>query len=325
MRILLHKDSAARIRDRIPGLGFPVELFEADKSGVIAPSGSPIASEDVAPEVVWLSNEGMRDAPRVMFGAARHSSSVRFVQGGMAGLDSPVVREIFDRGVKLANSDAQAIAIAEYTLSQVVGAWYPFAEYQKVQAAKEWREVRFRELSQSRWLIIGYGNIGREIAKRAKGFGAHVTGVRRATSPDQYADEVVSMDDMAPHLAQADIVVLSIGLNDRTRDMADAAFFAGMKPGALLVNIGRGALIVEDALIAALDSGRVDTAILDVVRVEPAPQDHPFWTHPRVRLTAHTSHAGSARTARGDQLFLDNLKRYAEGKALRNEVTAASF
>jgi len=98
--------------------------------------------------------------------------------------------------------------------------------------------------------------------------------------------------------------------------MADAAFFAAMKPGSVLVNVGRGGLVEEAALLAGLEAGAPEHALLDVFQTEPLPDDSPFWAHPKVSLTAHASAFGSGQTARNDALFLENLRRRIAGEAL---------
>jgi len=105
--------------------------------------------------------------------------------------------------------------------------------------------------------------------------------------------------------------------------MCDAAFFKALKPGAILINIGRGGLIDEDALRAGLDRGQPAHAVLDVFATEPLPPDSWFWDHPKVRVSAHTSNSGDGNLARGDELFLDNLARYLAKQPLRNEADPA--
>ena len=153
-----------------------------------------------------------------------------------------------------------------------------------------------------------------------KAFDARILAVRNRAAPSDLADETGTRDDLSRLLPEADVVVLACPLNDATRGMADARFFDRMKEGAILVNVARGGLVDDAALLAALDEGRVGTAVLDVFEPEPLPTSSPYWTHPNVRLTAHTSFAGDGVVPRGDELFLANLPRYLAGEPLINEV-----
>jgi phosphoglycerate dehydrogenase-like enzyme len=156
-------------------------------------------------------------------------------------------------------------------------------------------------------------------------FGARVVGVRRNPKPSEFADQIATLADVPSLLPAADVVVLSCALNDQTRDLANDKFFAAMKPGSILINIARGGVVVEDALLKGLARNTPRVAVLDVFRQEPLPETSQFWTHPQVRVTAHTSAAGSGTIGRGDKLFLNNLKRYAAGEPLLNEVSASSL
>jgi phosphoglycerate dehydrogenase-like enzyme len=326
MNILLHKTSLRRIEQRLQSNGLPVELYVLDEDGVVRHDGETVPREALQPEVIWISLDAFEGRQlRVLFDAALNEQSVKWVQTFSAGLDWPLFRQVFDRGVRMSNSNAQAVSIAEFVLSQVLSEWHPIATYRAAQKAHEWKRIKYRELSQTSWLIVGYGNIGREIARRAKAFGASVVGIRRNIAADEFADEIAGMAELPRLLPAADIVVLACGLNDATRDLAGPAFFAAMKPGSFLVNIGRGGLVDEDALLKALETDAPARAILDVFRQEPLPTESPFWDHPKVRLTGHTSAASSGTMARGDQLFLDNLQRFAKGEPLINEVSERSF
>ncbi|HVJ55169.1 MAG TPA: NAD(P)-dependent oxidoreductase [Aliidongia sp.] len=326
MKIFLHKRAADRIGEALGATGLPLELLTVDDDGAFALDGKPIEVEAVRPDIVWLSLDAFATKQSKLFlDKAAESGAVRMMQSCVAGLDLPVFRRIFEQGTKLANSDAQAIAIAEYVVANVVAEWHPIAEQRKAQSERQWRRVPFRELSQSRWLIVGFGKIGQEIARRVKPFGAHVTGIRRNMAPHAAADEMAALSDLRRFLPAADVVVLAAGLNDATRDLAGADFFTAMKPGAFFVNIGRGDLVDEAALLGALDHGTPSVAILDVFRTEPLPPDSPFWAHPRIRLTPHSASGGDGTRGRGDSLFLTNLKRFAAGERLVNEVDERSF
>ena len=175
------------------------------------------------------------------------------------------------------------------------------------------------------WLIAGFGPIGQEVARRVKAFGANTTVIRRSPAPSPLADRSGTMANLATFLPEADVIVLACSLNAQTRGFAGPGFFGAVKEGAILVNIARGALIDDAAMIAALDQGRLATAILDVFHEEPLPPGNPLWSHPKVRMTSHTSFAGSGVRGRWDQLFLDNITRYVRSQALANEVDPADI
>jgi phosphoglycerate dehydrogenase-like enzyme len=326
MKLMLHSNALQRVDDRLRGLNIPLELYVVDADGVIRLDGSVVEQAAVRAEAVWASLDTFPGARfRPFFGVAMENPGVKWVQTFNAGLDLPIFRDIVRRGVRLTNSSAQAVAMAEFVMGQVFAEWYPTAQYRAAQAAHEWRRIGFREISQSHWLIVGYGNIGREIARRAKAFGAHVAGVRRSPKPDEFADEVCGQGELARLLPSADVVVLACSLTEATRDMAGVDFFGRMKPGAMLVNVGRGGLVDEGALVAALDAGTPSVAILDVFREEPLPAASALWDHPKIRISAHTSASGGGTLARGDTLFLDNLALYARGAKLINEVDESFF
>jgi phosphoglycerate dehydrogenase-like enzyme len=131
------------------------------------------------------------------------------------------------------------------------------------------------------------------------------------------------LDAVQAHLPAADVVVLCLPADPVTRGFADADFFAAMKTGAVFVNVGRGALVDEAALLAGLDRGAPAHAVLDVFVTEPLPPESPFWRHPGVSLTSHTSGYSIGEHARNKRLFMDNLRRFLSGEPLIGEVDAA--
>jgi phosphoglycerate dehydrogenase-like enzyme len=175
------------------------------------------------------------------------------------------------------------------------------------------------------WLIVGLGAIGGEIARRAKAFDAYVVGVRRRPTGGEAVDELIQPRDVIDALPRADVVVLAAPANDETTRLVNARFLAAMKPGSILVNVARGELVDEAALLAALDTGVPDVAVLDVFATEPLPAESPFWTHPRVVMTPHSSGGGTGRLERAVDVFADNLVRWQRGVDLRHEFTLADL
>ena len=172
---------------------------------------------------------------------------------------------------------------------------------------------------------MGYGPIGHEVAKRAKAFGAGISVVRRSPKTSAIVDKAGTIADLGTLLPEADIIVFACPLNEKTRGFASIDFFKAVKPGAILVNIARGGRIDDASMIEALDDGLLETAVLDVFHTEPLPIDDPLWSHPKIRLTPHTSFAGNGGQERWDQLFLDNLVRFTKAEALTQEVDPADI
>jgi phosphoglycerate dehydrogenase-like enzyme len=149
--------------------------------------------------------------------------------------------------------------------------------------------------------------------------------VRRHPTGTEPVDRMVTPDALRAAIPEVDVVVLAAPANATTHRLVDRGFLRAVKPGALLINVARGSLVDEDALLDALDSGVLAAAVLDVTDVEPLPPDHRLWSHPGVTITAHNAAGGTGRYARAADLFIENLGRYRSGDRLRHEVTAADF
>ncbi|KQX23453.1 MULTISPECIES: D-2-hydroxyacid dehydrogenase [unclassified Sphingomonas] len=253
----------------------------------------------------WLS-----DAAPIFHDAIRRAPNLRWVQSASSGFDAPFLRELADRGVAVSRTTVQSLGIAEFVMARLLSLFQREPERHALQAARDWRALPFREIHGTRWLIVGFGTIGRDIAIRAKAFGAEIVGMRRDPSPDPAADRIAHPERLSDELAGADVVVLALPLSDATRHMIDAAALAATKPDAVLINVGRGGLVDHYALIAALDAGRPAHAILDVAPLEPLPADDPLWSHPRVWMTAHASAYGDGLGNRADRFALDNIRRF---------------
>ena len=318
-RILFYEPSYRRIAPRLANLKGLVPII-MDSEGQCSLDGKPLADDKIDPEIGWASSDLFTGPVRPYMIALLKAPHLKWVQSGAAGFDNPVFAQIVAKGAKLTTNHSQAVGMSEYVLATVLDHLQMGPERRREQAAKRWTRIAFREVWGSRWLIIGFGAIGQETARRAKAFGAHITGVRRTQGSDPLADALAPPERIPELLKDSDVVVLSLPLSPKTENMADAKFFAAMKPGSVFVNVGRGGLVDETALLAALDAGKPEHAVLDVFRTEPLQADSPFWTHPRVTATAHCSAIGSGLTQRTDDLFVDNLARYLKGERLRNEA-----
>ncbi len=319
-RILAYGPAFRRIEAHIAD-GLDVVLMEDD--GSVVHDGRKVSVQDAQPEVAWVSLDlfGTPQA-RDYWTALLASRRLAWTHSDAAGTDGPIYARLMATGTRFTTNDSQATAIAEYVLGEILCRFQRVAERRAAQAAAQWRALTFREIAGSRWLVIGFGAIGQAVATRARAFGAHITGVRRSGDTHPAADAIIALDQLHDALPQADVIVLSIPLTAATRRLASEAFFARVKEGAVFVNVGRGGLVDEDALVAALVTHAPEHAILDVFDVEPLPTDSPLWTHDRVVVTAHAAAMGAGRISRSDALFLDNLSRYVRLRQLRNEASA---
>jgi phosphoglycerate dehydrogenase-like enzyme len=321
MQILMSDAAYRRVGGALAAMGEDLDVVTLDPDGVFHHAGAAIPAAEVDPEVFWMSLDLYKTGPMpLFFGTLLGGSRGRWIQVPAAGLDNPIFKKLMAKGLRLTKSTAQAPPIAEYVMAHALSILHPIAEQARLQAAHAWRVVEFREIAQTRWLMLGFGAIGTAIAERLAPFGAPLTVVRRHTAPEPLTAAVRPTSELLAALPDADVVILACALNEETRGVAGEAFFQAMKPGALLINIARGALVDEAALKAGLDRDQPAMAVLDVFATEPLPEDSWFWAHPKVRVTAHGSNAGDGLAARGDLLFLENLKRYRAGEPLIAEA-----
>lgn len=225
----------------------------------------------------------------------------------------------------------------DYRLTRAVGIFgQPMAEYVLTYLLAHRRRLLPRLASQveQRWdnqappslrgcrvLVVGAGDIGSDIARFLAPFGVELRGIARQPRAIAPFAEVHGLDALAEQAAWADCLVNVLPDTPATRDLYDAALFAGMRAEALFINAGRGVAVVDADLVAALRAGQLAGAVIDVCREEPLPAGHPFWDAPRLLLTGHSS--APTEPAAMAALFLDNLQRYRDGQQLRGEVDFA--
>lgn len=236
-----------------------------------------------------------------------------------AGLDAFPLDFLRDRGVTMTNGvGINAIAVAEYAVLGVLAAAKRFDEVVRMADRHEWSlEAPGRvELADTRALIVGMGAIGKLIAERLRAFGVEVVGVTRSGR-----DGSLTPDQWKPRLGEFDWVVLAAPSTGETRALLGGDEFAAMKSSAWLINIARGDMIDQDALIAALKAGTIAGAFLDPTDPEPLPADHPLWDAPNTMITMHLS--GRSQTKmfqRAAALFVENLNAFVEGRPMQNVV-----
>lgn len=220
-------------------------------------------------------------------------------------------------------------AIAEHTMAMLFSIARGLPAYHRAQAANSWdpelvQYVRFGELKGKTLLVAGLGGIGTEVAWRAHGLGMRVIATRNSSRSGPPFVEYVGLSDELLSLAgKADVVVNALPLTEETTGLFDKAFFEAMPKGGIFVSVGRGASTVTADLVAALDSGQLYGAGLDVTDPEPLPPDSPLWQKPNVIITPHIAAAGGDSIRRGATLAVENLRRYVAGEPLLNVVDMA--
>ena len=301
-----------------------VEWLTMELDGTLRDEGgSVVEREHARPEVAWGTSDLFREgAPiRAFFGLLQRSPSLRWFQSPAAGYDAPLFAELVAGGVTVTNAHVNSLPIAEFVLRAVLDEFQDAARWRDQVGQRSWRVHDWREVAGTTWLVIGLGGIGTEVAVRARAFGARVIGSRRNPSADDPTDLTVTPDRLREVVGRADVIVLAAPATPATTDLVNGEFLSWTRPGCLLVNVARGTLVDDDALLAALDDGRVGAAVLDVFRTEPLPAGHPYWTHPSVRVTPHNAAGGRGRLRRQAELFATNLDRYLSGTPLLNDIT----
>ncbi len=260
---------------------------------------------------------------------APEAKKLKFIQSISAGIDQYDKDVLRAHGIRLANAaGVNANAVAEHAMALILALKRHLHTGRDNQAAKHWRgmisEIAAREdeLAGKTLLIVGLGRIGARLAKLAKAFDVRVVGTRRDPGRGaEGADAVYGHERLPELLGSADIVVLACPLNPQTENLIDAKALAAMKPSAHLINVARGRVVDEDALIRALQEKRIAAAGIDVTREEPLPATSPLWAMPNVLITPHTAGETQRYEDRVIDLLLANLDRLWRGEpTLVNQV-----
>lgn len=258
-----------------------------------------------------------------------HAPRLKFIQSISSGMDQYSKEQLAAKGVRLASAaGVNARAVAEHAIALVLAVARRIPEARDNQAKKMWRGMigdltqREDELGGKAMMVVGMGRIGSHLAKLAKAFDMKVIGIRRdPKSGTNGADSIHGMSDVVELLPQADFVVLTCALTPETQGLMSAGAFAAMKPSAYFINVARGRVADEAALIKTLEAGKIAGAGIDVTADEPLPAASPLWTMPQVLVTPHT--AGETRAYEDNVLdiLMENLDRLWRGEsALRNQV-----
>ena len=277
---------------------------------LLSPDNFPLDSGDLSQVDMYV--------PSYMGGAnalsyAAKMPNLKILQMLNAGYDDALA--YLRPGLTLCNArGVHDASTAELAVGLAIASRRGFAEFIREQATGTWNHRRFPALSDSKVGIIGFGSIGKEVARKLSGFDVSITAFTQSGR-----DGTVKIDDLDKHLPQLDIVILILPLSDSSRHMFNAARLASMKDGALIVNVARGPIIETEALIKELNSRRIYAA-LDVTDPEPLPQGHPLWSAPNLIVVPHVGGNSEAFEPRGRALIESQLKSLAAGNPLEHVV-----
>jgi phosphoglycerate dehydrogenase-like enzyme len=262
-----------------------------------------------------------------------------WVHSATSGVERALTPAAMARDVLVTNARGVfSRPIAEHVLLMILAIARDLPDLLELQRERTWQPLEGRELRELTIGIVGYGSLGRSVASLASAFGARVIAMRRRgsaaaggnpnsdpPSDDDFpfeprVDRIVGPEGLQELLAESDIIVLAAPLTAETESMIDEAAIAAMKRDAWLINVARGRLVDDNALIRALRENRIGGAALDAFRDEPLPQTSPYWELPNVILTPHTAWSSARVLDRSIDLFCDNLVRFSRGEELRNVV-----
>jgi phosphoglycerate dehydrogenase-like enzyme len=261
-----------------------------------------------------------------------HAKKLKWIHSTAAGVAQLMYPELRDSGIVVTNpSGVFSLPMAEHTMGLLLSLARNFPDSTRHQDRSHWgqqdiwdKPQHLSELSGQVLLIVGFGSIGRELAKRARAFDMRVWGVTRSGKGDTtHAEKIVPVAQFEEALPHADYVVIAAPETTETRHLIGAPQIAKMKPGARLINVGRGTLLDEAALIRALENGALGGAALDVTSVEPLPPDSPLWKAPNLFITPHTSAVSDRLWHRETALLMNLLERWFDGREMFNQIDFA--
>ncbi|CAN5585021.1 D-2-hydroxyacid dehydrogenase [soil metagenome] len=270
--------------------------------------------------IACFSGDAWPDRSANFMQACLQSPNLEWLHTFSAGVDHPVFQSFMARGVTVTTSSgSSASPIAQTVMMYLLALTRDLPGWLAAQAEHRWDARPIRELDGLTLGVVGMGPIGLEVARLGSALGMHPIGMRRMVRGDEPC-ETWTFERLHELAGAVDALVLAVPLTDDTRGLVDASVFDAMRPGALFVNIARGEVVDEAALIDALRSGRLAGAGLDVFTVEPLEATSALWDLPNVIITPHSSGTTSRSNERALDIFADNLARRAGGHPLRNRA-----
>jgi phosphoglycerate dehydrogenase-like enzyme len=271
-----------------------------------------------------------REDPAQLAWAVRHAPRLRYVQCTFAGAGQQVraaglSADELSRIVFASSAGVHATPLAEWSLFGLLALRKGLPRLRAGARERRWDHYPVPELRGETLLVVGVGEIGGEVARLASAFGMRVVGVRRHPQPTPFVDEVYPPERLDELAAEADGIVITLPLTDETEGLVSRRTIESLKRTAVLVNVGRGPVVDEEALIDALRSERILGAALDVFATEPLPPDSPLWELENVIVSPHTAALSIHENARIVELFCENLRRFLAGEELLSRIETSLF
>lgn len=259
-----------------------------------------------------------------------HGPHVRFVQGTSAGMGAHIRRanlppEVLARVAFASAAGVHAGMLAEFAFFGMLSLRKDAVRLARIRAERRWEHYAMGELAGQTLAVVGFGAIGRAVAKLADAFAMRVVAAARSCAEHPSVDRFFPMDRLGDAFALADAVVVALPATAQTERLIDAGTLAALRRDCIFVNVGRGNVVDQEALTELLRSGRIGGAVLDVFASEPLPANDLLWTLPNVVLSPHTAGLSIHENERIIELFCDNLGRLREGRPLRNRVDLNEF
>jgi phosphoglycerate dehydrogenase-like enzyme len=336
LRILMSQQSIDR-------LGTSVSAAMGQRPYALISLEEAVAAQRTDADVAFISREvtgtstkhEIHPALQQVYTLLHQSPALRWVHIHSAGADRQIYLDLMAKGVQVCTSsgaNAQVVATVALAGMLALARRFPllWAEQQQRQWIPMMGERMPRDLPGQTATVVGWGPIGQKLGSLLQALGMNVVAVRQqvqakplaqpSTQPDNVGVEMVTFEDWHQVLPKTDWLVLACPLTPKTRQLVNAQALALMPPGAHLVNVARGEVVDEPALVAALQSGQLGGAFLDVFAHEPLPKDSPLWAMPQVMVTPHAAGHSDGNETRVAQMFLDNLSRWVQGQPLRSAV-----
>ena len=318
MKLCLSEPMFERLQPTLASIDAEIDIvrLQPDGSYVGDPAGTTVFcfSVDLAD-----NSDSLGEAANLLM-----AGSLEWVQSPGAGVEQAIWTQLLDRGVQLSNAaGVHAEPIAQYVFTYVLDDLRQVDRHRDQQARRAWETIVSDDLTAKTIGIVGMGGIGAATARIAKAFGMRVLGLRRGPIDDANVDEAFGPDGLHQLLAKSDYVVLALPLTDATTGLIDASALAAMPDSAVLINVARGPVVDEPALISALEARAIRRAVLDVTSVEPLPDASPLWGLDNCVITPHDAGYSPLAGERLGALFAENLALYLAGEPLRNEIRRA--